>query len=277
MFVSFFSFGCCQCVFFFIVCWSLVALRLSTSKNFNDGVVHVYHFTHKHWSALIKGNYNCDNVKCVWHSNDNITKLYDDMMATIIRLPIRPSKPHVSLSMYNIHSWKNLTNTTRPDLCIFNTTLTMFESTESHARFENSLFKPAYPYFDGFSTTHPRADVQRIYDAAWSSLRKIKNKSLPAFSSLMKGAAYVARDCHQGRPPSNRDHIVQQLRSNGLRVDGLSRCMHTPKGKVMEGVDISVVGKMAAIARYAFYLAFENSVEPGYVTEKAFHGLLAGA
>ena len=34
--------------------------------------------------------------------------------------------------------------------------------------------------------------------------------------------------------------------------------------------------KRAAIARFMFNMAFENSVEAGYVTEKPFDALLAG-
>jgi hypothetical protein len=34
--------------------------------------------------------------------------------------------------------------------------------------------------------------------------------------------------------------------------------------------------KQRGISRYLFHLAFENTVEPGYVTEKVFDALKAG-
>jgi hypothetical protein len=41
----------------------------------------------------------------------------------------------------------------------------------------------------------------------------------------------VASDCHKrDGANANRDGIVQLLRTEGFRVDGLGRCMHTNTG-----------------------------------------------
>jgi Glycosyltransferase family 10 (fucosyltransferase) C-term len=65
-------------------------------------------------------------------------------------------------------------------------------------------------------------------------------------------------------------------------VDGLGRCLHT--AHIPENVslgnshnsELNLILKREAISNYQFYLAFENSIETGYVTEKVFDGLVAG-
>lgn len=46
-----------------------------------------------------------------------------------------------------------------------------------------------------------------------------------------------------------------------------------PKSRDME---YNLLSKRKILSRYMFYMAFENSIEPGYVTEKPFDGLMAG-
>ena len=60
------------------------------------------------------------------------------------------------------------------------------------------------------------------------------------------------------------------LRLNARRpVDSL--------GRLLGGPDSPVVDKMAALAQFRFTIAFENSLSPGYVTEKLLQPLLAGS
>ena len=98
----------------------------------------------------------------------------------------------------------------------------------------HGLFDPTFKNFDGYSTTHPASNIQRVYAQAFLnasdfiSLDKMQN-----FSSLIKAASYVAGDCHKrDSANSNRDHIVHRIRRAGFRVEGLGRCMHTtnPEG-----------------------------------------------
>jgi hypothetical protein len=103
------------------------------------------------------------------------------------------------------------------------------------------------------------------------------------FSSLIKGGSYVASDCHRrDSANSNRDQIIQLIRNEGFRIDGLGRCMHTEPGP--EGVSLpksrdtryNLFLKRHTIGHFMFNMAFENSLEPGYVTEKPFDAILAG-
>jgi hypothetical protein len=93
----------------------------------------------------------------------------------------------------------------------------------------------------------------------------------------------VASDCHRhDSANADRDSVVYQIRQAGLRVDGLGRCMHSETGP--EGVSLpktrdtryNLYLKRNAIGRFMFNMAFENSLEPGYVTEKPFDALIAG-
>jgi Glycosyltransferase family 10 (fucosyltransferase) C-term len=82
---------------------------------------------------------------------------------------------------------------------------------------------------------------------------------------------------------SNRDGVVVKMRQLGFRVDGLSTCLNSGPNK--EGVrlpkmtsddELNLQLKRKTISNYLFHLAFENTYEAGYVTEKVFDALYAG-
>lgn len=152
----------------------------------------------------------------------------------------------------------------------------MAESEESFGRFEY-LFKNSFVHFDGNSTTSPYSTIQRTYIP---NINISQFLPLRSFETMIKGAAFVASTCHRSST-TKRDEIVKELQSL-MRVDGLGKCRHTPPGP--EGISLSVGAtpleslllKQAAISNYLFYFAFENTREPGYVTEKVFDALIAG-
>ena len=120
--------------------------------------------------------------------------------------------------------------------------------------------------------------LQRVYQEAFLNA----SDWLPAkpFVSLIKGGAFVASNCRNAN--ANRDEVIAQIRKAGFRADGLAKCMTTPDNK--EGVwlpkdrnteyDLGI--KRNVISHYMFSFAFENAIEPGYVTEKPFDALIAG-
>eukprot|EP01040_Poterioochromonas_malhamensis_P001006 gene1006-1067_t len=188
------------------------------------------------------------------------------------------SPPLLTLSMYNIHSLSEKYRVLHPLPCFISTNISLYSTQESTFRYREE-FRVAQHNFDAYSSTHPQSNIQRVYESAilWEEgLLPLQN-----FSSLIKGGAYVASDCHKkDGANSHRDLIASQLREFGVRIDGLGKCLHTKN--IPEGVslpktkDRNLQIKRQAINRYAFTLAFENSIEDGYVTEKVFDALMAG-
>ena len=249
--------------------------------------VRVYHFLVNHWGISSDGLQSCGpDIRCEWSYADHIARLKQYQAAHLpsyqsdhIAGSIRNST--ITVAVYNIHSWWEKKRDHRPASCELRTNLTLAESEESKVRY-NHLFEPSFKFFDGTSTTHPLSSVQRIYNEARINSSDFVD-TYYKFSSLIKGASYVASDCHKrDSANANRDSVVGEIRRAGYRVDGLGRCMHSVVGP--EGITLPKSGdtrynlllKRKAISRYLFNLAFENSIESGYVTEKPFDALLSG-
>jgi hypothetical protein len=245
--------------------------------------VHVYHLVFDHWTSSHQGTYNCDklskNLHCEWTHAPHMNRLRDSYLTKNIQYTDNNT---VSVAMYNVHNWLAISNRFHPAHCELPTNLTLGESEESSVRY-HLQFDKAFRNYDGNSTISPSSTVPRVYHDVF--LYEL-NLTMPLanFSSLIHGGSYVASDCHQNdEANSKRDSIVAQLRDSGVRVDGLGRCMHSPDNA--EGVRLPFnpdprskrLLKRNAIGRYLFNMAFENSIEPGYITEKAFDALVAGS
>lgn len=173
----------------------------------------------------------------------------------------------MTVGLYNIHSLSDSRKVSQPLRCELPT---MAETAEAFARYQ-SLHEVAAKNFDGSSSVAHNATVQRVYDKAF-----IKNVDLlprMAFPLMIKAGTFIASACHRGH--LERGHIVLRMRALGLRVDGLHRCLHTESP---ENVTISrrrgnqnyLEDKRPVIGRFLFTMTFENTIEPGYMTEKAF-------
>ena len=265
-----------------LVCWlticsivtfiSFCTFEVSSFKH----SVKVLHYILPHWGESRAGLQECGDIACDWSHSEHIKQLKDALYFVEPRDGIET----LSLSLYNIHSLWERMRIAHPMYCELKTNLTMTETEESKIRY-GYIFDQAFHHFDGYSSTSPDSAVQRVY--AESFLDNSTFLEAHNFTYLIQGASYVASDCHRhDSANADRDSVVQKIRDAGFRVDGLGRCMHTGTGP--EGVSLpktrdtryNLYLKRKVIGRFMFNFAFENSLEPGYVTEKPFDALIAG-
>jgi hypothetical protein len=257
--------------FLLFACMIFTYYTLGDSKN---KTVIVYHFVLKHWGDLLNGDMNCPDINCVWKSAEQIKILKNDLES------LSGYGSIITVGLYNIHSLWEKFRQHKPNSCELQVNLSMVESEESYVRYKY-LFEPSFSNFDGNVTTHPLSSVQRVYNEVFLNSSHFL-PHLNNFASLIKGASYVASDCHRhDSANANRDGVVQILRDHGFRVDGLGRCMRRigPEGISLPtnpDTRYNLQLKRETIAKFMFYLAFENSIESGYVTEKPFDALYSG-
>lgn len=99
------------------------------------------------------------------------------------------------------------------------------------------------------------------------------NISSPAveYDGAIRGASFLARNCES---MSNREDVVQDLMKS-TKIDSLSECLNNAEPPDVKD-DGGLGGKIAIMRSYLFHLAFENSKEDDYVTEKLWGTLQAG-
>jgi hypothetical protein len=261
---------------------SRVAVTNSVRGDINLDEVNIFHLIDNAlWGevdgSFLQGTFPCDRIRCSVLSSDTKTDLMNTLIQKHDEVYGKQRFNGISVGMYNIHSWKVVSRFPHKPSCALKTHLNLVESEESYSRFKY-LFDSSFPHFDGNSTTHPTSAVKRFYVSALNSSEFLPMKP---FEDLVQGAVFVASTCHRGRSTTRREQIVELL-ARVIRVDSLGKCMTTKVGP--EGITLDVGKtpleslrlKQAAISNYLFYLAFENTYEPGYVTEKVFDALIAG-
>ena len=253
------------------------ATKLGTTGQEKVNVFHV--IDNDLWGEVdgsyLQGSFSCGDIDCNVYSSDSKTNL---LRTVIQKFESFHRHPAISVALYNIHSWKMISKSPhKPAYCELPTDLNIAESEESHSRFHN-LFDSSFPYFDGNSTTWPSSSIPRAYVSALNVTEFLPQRP---FNSLIKGASFVASTCHRGRGTTKRELVVEIMRKQ-IRVDGLGKCMQSRPNA--EGIVLTTGGtalenlrlKQQAISNYLFHFSFENSYEPGYVTEKVFDALIAG-
>lgn len=191
----------------------------------------------------------------------------------------------VTLGLYSIHSWNTSPYPHYPNKCLLPTMLNMAESEESSQRF-HKLFTSSFPGYDGNSTTHPDSSVQRTYISSQSSSSSSSTTvPLVSYGDKLRAAAYVVSTCHgRGHKAPVREKVVNKLEEL-YRIDSLGKCHRTKSTTGNTGAPVLGTGqtdaetlilKQQALSKYLFYLAFENTIESGYTTEKVFDAFHAG-
>jgi hypothetical protein len=125
--------------------------------------------------------------------------------------------------------------------------------------------KTAWSRNSFYATTSFQSDVPLPY-FSWAeySIQKPGVK----FSEVIKGASFIARNC---KSRNNRESVVRNL-TQMMRVDSLSQCLHTAEPPS----NLSMTDKMAVQKEYLFHLAFENTCEDDYITEKLWGTFASG-
>lgn len=214
----------------------------------------------------------CDNIYCesvTIHSKEQLRVEFNSTCS------YSHGRPLITVSKYNLlHGW-NL-----PLTCDVPTHLEMYETIESYYRFRDE-FEEAKKYFKYNSSTYVTSAVRFYYiPSVFKTLQPLRQ-----FANMIKGAAYIQSHCDinsnwKYKIPSNREAYVRKMRELGFRVDGLAKCLHTPnipEGIVLKKENGTGLSKLEAINHYLFTIAFENTIEPGYVTEKPTDPLAAGS
>merc|ERR1712194_723853 len=126
------------------------------------------------------------------------------------------------------------------------------------------------------ATTHPQSHVPVLYFDV-KSFQKLMSRGfteLPSYEQRKPAVAFLAKNCAAQRA-GMVTRFAREAAKLGIQVHSLGRC--APAGtQAMFRPENLATSKKTLLAPYAGYLAFENSNEPGYITEKIFDGYDAG-
>jgi hypothetical protein len=265
---------------FLLLCILCFQSQKASFSSSNETSVRVFHYISSNWASdrLVDGYQICHDVECYWVQSGSMNHLevdFNKMTSTA-----GSSTSVITVALYNAHSLWNNHHTRFPLNCDWKTNFTMASSEESNIRYHH-LFNNTFNNFDGYSTNHPGSTVQRIHRGAFLKTTDLKT-NIYNHSSLVKAGSYIAKDCHKDdEANANRDGVVRLIREAGFRIEGLSKCMKTlnPEGIYLPKTPdtaLNLLIKKDVIAKFMFNMAFENSIEDGYVTEKPFDALMAG-
>ena len=284
-----------------VIVFVLFVYQVVATVKRNPGTQHVnvYHFNNHRWDSKVLLNTTLVEYPCETIPNITCEFAHSEKFAALEELRRRTAEENqgtgvapITVGLYNVHQWENRHRKYHRDgfmkpFCGLRTELAMIESVESHARFTHSLFRHSFHNFDGNATTSKAlSSVQRTYSEAYME-EALFRSSVRARKDLISGASFIASNCHPSFWGNKRNGVVLAMREAGFRVDGLGGCLSTknnldPHGQPVEipprplNIGLLHEAKMEPLSRYMFHLAFENTIEEGYVTEKIFDALFAG-
>ncbi|GAQ92935.1 Putative fucosyltransferase [Klebsormidium nitens] len=152
----------------------------------------------------------------------------------------------------------------------------VLRNTESPVRFGGLAIERAHRAgYNIVMTSELASDVPIPYVGRGSALDiDIFAPALP-FEKKRKAAMAVISNCG-GK--TFRLQAVAKMQELGIQVDMYGRCMHNKDFQDdVESTDPWWNQKIVTARTYMFYLTFENSRWPDYVTEKLYHVLTAGS
>jgi hypothetical protein len=122
---------------------------------------------------------------------------------------------------------------------------------------ENMILKYSYKWNKFYATTSFKSEIPLPY-YSWA---EYKIQSPPVnYDESIKGASFIASNCS---PNNGRGNVVEEL-TNMFRVDSLGQCQRNAKPP--PGTQIA--DKKGMMQKYLLHLAFENTNEEDYITEK---------
>lgn len=162
--------------------------------------------------------------------------------------------------------------------------ITILYSTESDEIYptQRNAYFGVQSYFDITMSYHSKSDSvireQQSLNKRWHHFPlSYAAYDIPSYFTPMKEkkkdkmAAIFVSNC--AKTTSNRMEILRLLREQNITVDIFGKCnaTKTPEEVGCPG-EVSIAQKLCVISQYAFNLAFENSIDESYVTEKYFEG-----
>lgn len=242
------------------------------------------------WGSSIQGLQNCHSIsstlQCTWKSSNHTSQLHS--LIAQDSSTYRDNHHFVSVSLYNMNSWIEESHSFEPSCEISPIHYTFIESAETiamnkrlmrslhHLHFNESIMKT---FYDGYSLVNPHSSVQYFETAVYlKDFQSLKYDKI--YRNMIKGSSFVASNCYMSS--SNRIRVILQMRQLDFLIDGLGACLTSESSKYellykKDDFEYNRLHKIEIISNYLFNMAFENTIEDGYVSEKVYDAILAGS